>query len=92
MNASKVMIFGKHQDDDWQQLLDGQGLFMFAEAAINEAVPSLAEKWGGSLEQTRLYWGRRESCIALSPPISSLFIDKIGQSFSALSPINPDGA
>lgn len=57
MNASKVMISGKHQDDDWQQLLDGQGLFMFAEAAINEAVPSLAEKWGGSLEQTRLYWG-----------------------------------
>lgn len=57
MNASKVMISGKHQDDDWQRLLDGQGLFMFAEAAINEAVPSLAEKWGGSLEQTRLYWG-----------------------------------
>ena len=57
MNASKVMISGKYQDDDWQQLLNGQGLFMFAEAAINEAVPGLAEKWGGSLEQTRLYWG-----------------------------------
>ncbi|EIS3742085.1 DUF4123 domain-containing protein [Aeromonas hydrophila] len=57
MNASKVMISGKYQDDEWLQLLDGQGLFMFAEAAINEAVPGLAEKWGGSLEQTRLYWG-----------------------------------
>lgn len=55
--ANKVMISGKYQDDEWQQLLDGQGLFMFAEAAINEAVPGLAEKWGGSLEQTRLYWG-----------------------------------
>ncbi len=57
MMANKVMISGKYQDDEWQQLLDGQGLFMFAEAAINEAVPGLAEKWGGSLEQTRLYWG-----------------------------------
>ncbi|WOX54276.1 DUF4123 domain-containing protein [Aeromonas sp. CD] len=57
MNASKVMISGKYQDYEWLQLLDGQGLFMFAEAAINEAVPGLAEKWGGSLEQTRLYWG-----------------------------------
>ena len=57
MKANKVMISGKYQDDELQQLLDGQGLFMFAEAAINEAVPSLAEKWGGSLEQTRLYWG-----------------------------------
>ncbi|WP_421163883.1 DUF4123 domain-containing protein [Aeromonas dhakensis] len=57
MKAKKVMISGKYQDDELQQLLDGQGLFMFAEAAINEAVPSLAEKWGGSLEQTRLYWG-----------------------------------
>ncbi|MDD9210315.1 DUF4123 domain-containing protein [Aeromonas dhakensis] len=57
MKANKVMISGKYQDDEWQQLLDGQGLFMFAEAAINEAVPGLAEKWGGSLEQTRLYWG-----------------------------------
>ena len=55
--ANKVMISGKYRDDEWQQLLDGQGLFMFAEAAINEAVPGLAEKWGGSLEQTRLYWG-----------------------------------
>lgn len=57
MKANKVMISGKYRDDEWQQLLDGQGLFMFAEAAINEAVPGLAEKWGGSLEQTRLYWG-----------------------------------
>ncbi len=57
MMANKVMISGKYQDDEWQQLLDGQGLFMFAEAAINEAVPGLAEKWGGSLEQARLYWG-----------------------------------
>ncbi|RQM74803.1 DUF4123 domain-containing protein [Aeromonas jandaei] len=57
MMANKVMISGKYRDDEWQQLLDGQGLFMFAEAAINEAVPGLAEKWGGSLEQTRLYWG-----------------------------------
>ncbi|MFB2702408.1 DUF4123 domain-containing protein [Aeromonas veronii] len=55
--TNKVMISGKYRDDEWQQLLDGQGLFMFAEAAINEAVPGLAEKWGGSLEQTRLYWG-----------------------------------
>lgn len=55
--TNKVMISGKYQDDEWQQQLDGQGLFMFAEAAINEAVPGLAEKWGGSLEQTRLYWG-----------------------------------
>ncbi|QMS75290.1 DUF4123 domain-containing protein [Aeromonas veronii Hm21] len=57
MMTNKVMISGKYRDDEWQQLLDGQGLFMFAEAAINEAVPGLAEKWGGSLEQTRLYWG-----------------------------------
>ncbi|WP_279488056.1 DUF4123 domain-containing protein [Aeromonas veronii] len=57
MKANKVTISGKYRDDEWQQLLDGQGLFMFAEAAINEAVPGLAEKWGGSLEQTRLYWG-----------------------------------
>lgn len=57
MTDNKMIVSGRYNDDEWQSLLDGQGLFMFAEAAINDAVPSLAEKWGGSLEQTRLYWG-----------------------------------
>ncbi|MFG0835298.1 DUF4123 domain-containing protein [Aeromonas bivalvium] len=57
MTANKVMVSGRYSDDEWLHMLEKQGLFMFAEAAINEAVPGLAEKWGGSLEQTRLYWG-----------------------------------
>ncbi|NPE57644.1 DUF4123 domain-containing protein [Dickeya dadantii] len=41
----------------WQARLATGGCFVVAEAALNDAVPWLAERWGGSLEQTRLYWG-----------------------------------
>lgn len=81
MTANKVMVSGKYRDDEWQTLLDGQGLFMFAEAAINEAVPGLAEKWGGSLEQTRLYWGETGK---LHSTISPYLIPVHRQNWSAL--------
>ncbi|WP_226068312.1 DUF4123 domain-containing protein [Dickeya zeae] len=42
---------------DWLARLNAGGCFVLAEAALNDAVPWLAERWGGSLEQTRLYWG-----------------------------------
>ncbi|RNM21689.1 DUF4123 domain-containing protein [Dickeya undicola] len=41
----------------WQARLAAGGCFVVAEASLNDAVPWLAERWGGSLEQTRLYWG-----------------------------------
>nr|WP_232486819.1 DUF4123 domain-containing protein [Pectobacterium parmentieri] len=41
----------------WQARIAQGGCFVIAEASINDAVPWLAERWGGSLEQTRLYWG-----------------------------------
>lgn len=41
----------------WQTRIEQGGCFIVAEAALNDAVPWLAERWGGSLEQTRLYWG-----------------------------------
>lgn len=47
----------RHNHDRWQETLEQGGCFILAEAAINQAVPWLAERWGKSLEQTRLYWG-----------------------------------
>lgn len=41
----------------WQIRLVEGGCFVLAEAALNDAVPWLAERWGGGLEQSRLYWG-----------------------------------
>ncbi|MEH2922772.1 DUF4123 domain-containing protein [Samsonia erythrinae] len=45
------------EDTMWQTRIAQGGCFVIAEAAMNDAVPWLAERWGGSLEQTRLYWG-----------------------------------
>ncbi|MEH0874513.1 DUF4123 domain-containing protein [Pectobacterium cacticida] len=44
-------------DAAWQTRLAQGGCFVIAEASMNDAVPWLAERWGGSLEQTSLYWG-----------------------------------
>ncbi|MBA0169374.1 MULTISPECIES: DUF4123 domain-containing protein [Pectobacterium] len=44
-------------DTGWQTRIAQGGCFVIAEASMNNAVPWLAERWGGSLEQTRLYWG-----------------------------------
>ncbi|MFP1909420.1 DUF4123 domain-containing protein [Lonsdalea quercina] len=43
--------------DGWLARIDEGGCFIVAEAALNDAAPWLAERWGGSLEHTRLYWG-----------------------------------
>lgn len=47
------------QDSDhfWQVNLAEGGCFVLAEAALNDRVPWLAERWSGSLEQSCLYWG-----------------------------------
>lgn len=58
MTLSQTFLQLKPETEaDWQSKLAEGGCFVVAEAAINDAVPWLAERWGGSLEQTRLYWG-----------------------------------
>lgn len=43
--------------DDWQQMLTQPGLFLLAEAALNEDVPGLAEQFSDPAAN-RLYWGQ----------------------------------
>ncbi|EHD20423.1 MULTISPECIES: DUF4123 domain-containing protein [Brenneria] len=58
MSVSQSFLDQKSEDDAaWQTRIAQGGCFIVAEAALNDAVPWLAERWGGSLEQTRLYWG-----------------------------------
>lgn len=58
MSVSPSFLALVEEDDAaWQARLDQGGCFVVAEASLNDAVPWLAERWGGNLEQTRLYWG-----------------------------------
>ncbi|PWC16571.1 DUF4123 domain-containing protein [Brenneria roseae subsp. roseae] len=59
MSESSSFLSRTSEEDEsgWQARIAQGGCFMLAEAALNDAVPWLAERWGGSLEQTRLYWG-----------------------------------
>ncbi|WP_033577881.1 DUF4123 domain-containing protein [Dickeya chrysanthemi] len=58
MSLSHAFLMQQPETEaDWQERLNAGGCFVIAEAALNDAVPWLAERWGGSLEQTRLYWG-----------------------------------
>lgn len=58
MSVSPTFLTLAEEDDAaWQRRQAQGGCFVIAEAALNDAVPWLAERWGGSLEQTRLYWG-----------------------------------
>lgn len=58
MSVSPSFLALVEEDDAaWQTRLSQGGCFVIAEAALNDAVPWLAERWGGDLEQTRLYWG-----------------------------------
>nr|WED69469.1 DUF4123 domain-containing protein [Pectobacterium colocasium] len=58
MSVSQPFLELMPEDDAvWQTRIAQGGCFVIAEASMNEAVPWLAERWGGSLEQTRLYWG-----------------------------------
>nr|WP_233356515.1 DUF4123 domain-containing protein [Brenneria sp. L3-3C-1] len=51
------MAWKSEDEAAWQTRIAQGGCFIVAEAALNDAVPWLAERWGGSLEQSRLYWG-----------------------------------
>lgn len=55
--SQSFLITGPDQENGWLQRLAEGGCFVLAEAASNDAVPWLAERYGGDLEQTRLYWG-----------------------------------
>lgn len=55
--SQSFLIAGADREDGWKQRLAEGGCFVLAEAASNDAVPWLAERWGGELEQTRIYWG-----------------------------------
>lgn len=58
MNTSHAfLLHSTSSQAQWLEKLAQGGCFLIAEAAINSAVPGVAERWGGSLEQTRLYWG-----------------------------------
>lgn len=58
MSVSQPFLAWKSEDEAaWRTRIAQGGCFIVAEAALNDAVPWLAERWGGSLEQTRLYWG-----------------------------------
>ncbi|MBI0561695.1 DUF4123 domain-containing protein [Pectobacterium parmentieri] len=58
MSVSQPFLERMPEDNAaWQARIAQGGCFVIAEASINDAVPWLAERWGGSLEQTRLYWG-----------------------------------
>lgn len=58
MNTSHAfLLHSTCSQAQWLEKLTQGGCFLIAEAAINSAVPGVAERWGGSLEQTRLYWG-----------------------------------
>ncbi|KHN52382.1 DUF4123 domain-containing protein [Pectobacterium fontis] len=58
MSVSPPFLELMPEDDAaWQTRIVQGGCFVIAEASMNDAVPWLAERWGGSLEQTRLYWG-----------------------------------
>lgn len=58
MSVSQSFLELMAEDDAvWQTYIAQGGCFVIAEASMNDAVPWLAERWGGSLEQTRLYWG-----------------------------------
>ncbi|MDX6917666.1 DUF4123 domain-containing protein [Pectobacterium carotovorum] len=58
MSVSQPFLELLPEDDAaWQTRIAQGGCFVIAEASMNDAVPWLAERWGGSLEQTRLYWG-----------------------------------
>lgn len=55
--SQSFLIAGPDREGGWQERLAEGGCFVLAEAADNDAVPSLAERWGGDLDGTRLYWG-----------------------------------
>lgn len=58
MNTSHAFLLHSISTQaQWQEKLAQGGCFVIAEAATNGAVPGVAERWGGSLEHTRLYWG-----------------------------------
>lgn len=58
MNTSHAFLLHSISTQaQWQEKLAQGGCFVIAEAATNSAVPGVAERWGGSLEHTRLYWG-----------------------------------
>ncbi|MFC3393931.1 DUF4123 domain-containing protein [Brenneria rubrifaciens] len=58
MSVSRPFLARESEDEAaWQTRIAQGGCFIVAEAALNDAVPWLAERWGGSLDQTRLYWG-----------------------------------
>lgn len=58
MSVSPPFLALVEEDDTaWQARLAQGGCFVIAEAALNDAVPWLAERWGGNLDQTRVYWG-----------------------------------
>ncbi|WP_436876411.1 DUF4123 domain-containing protein [Siccibacter turicensis] len=58
MNTSHAFLLHSISTQaQWQEKLAQGGCFVIAEAATNSDVPGVAERWGGSLEHTRLYWG-----------------------------------